>query len=123
MVLRETIWRPDTCDCEIIYEWDDREPEDRRVHRLKRVISRCSVHSGIPLSSLFDVVLEENRRKNMTLDFAQSIVHTVGLENYRWSFDSNRTLIVEISGLTASQKKGLQSSCDTSFGAGKVIVK
>ncbi len=27
-----TTWRPDTCECELHYEWDDTQPEDQRVH-------------------------------------------------------------------------------------------
>jgi len=122
MVLRETIWRPDTCDCQIVFEWDDREPEDRRTHRLKRVIKRCDIHKAVPLNSLFDVVIEENTRKNLSLGLAQALVHTLTSDNYKWSFDINRVLVAEFSGLTTSQKKDLQSSCDANFGAGKVVV-
>jgi len=119
----ETLWRPDTCGCEIIYEWDDSEPESSRTHRLKRVVSTCDNHKGVSPDTLFDMVLEENRRKNLALSLAQSLVHTIKLENYSWRFDSNRVLIVEFSGLTASEMKDLQSSCNINLGAGKVIVR
>jgi hypothetical protein len=76
MVINRTRWAPDTCDCELEYEWDTDEPEDRRVHNFSKVIKACEAHNRIvppnttaqeQLKRIYDTVLEENQRKNQAL--------------------------------------------------------
>lgn len=69
---KTTTWRPDTCDCELFYEWDTDHPEDVRVHTPVEThphghgTRRCKKHAHLAdVNSLHDNVLAENRAKNV----------------------------------------------------------
>ena len=67
-MLKVTRWRPDTCDCELEYEWDNIQDENIRTHAIKNILKACPVHSGEPDKvKHYAVVLEENQRKNKVL--------------------------------------------------------
>lgn len=66
-----TTWRPDTCDCELHYEWDTDHPEDSRVHTPVEVhphghgTKRCPLHSHHgDVHDLHNAVVAHNRAKN-----------------------------------------------------------
>lgn len=139
--MNETRWRPDTCSCVYVYEWDPLLSVEQRVHTLKTVENVCSFHSGYGTNQLkYDNALENNRRKNYTdqtfretlssvlatTDSSGNLVWKNGI-TLNWSFSGtgdSRVLNVSVSGviLTTNQKNTLQNACNTKFGVGKVIV-
>lgn len=121
-MIRVTRWSPDTCGCELEYEWDDAQDENTRTHRFKRAVHLCECHRDSVATEAYDEVLKENTRKNIVFAEAQKINPTLTVDDYAWSFDANRNLKVSLSKLTADQKKSLKSLCDDKFGSGKVEV-
>jgi len=141
------LWSPDTCDCVIHTAYDDRLPPDQRVFTYvtrdeaeaivkarrdagERHINPnpqpaarlCLAHAAIGFTpSLFTAVLDENRRKNITLGSAQQMIVNLKGEHYNWHFDDNRVLQISFNGITLSQaqKNQLQSSIDIQFGIGR----
>ena len=74
MVMKTTTWRPDTCGCELHYDWDTDHHEDIRVHTPREVhphghvTKRCPKHSHhVSVHDLHAAVLAENRAKNMAV--------------------------------------------------------
>ena len=67
-MIKITKWRPDTCGCEIDYQWDDAQNEDVRVHTIFEMIKVCPAHSGETDKVVhYAKVLDENQRKNIVL--------------------------------------------------------
>ena len=141
--IHTTQWSPDTCDCIIQYDWDADLPADQRVHTASKSIRKCSFHSAVAdLTPHFNVLMDENPRKNQTLQAAlENLTSQLGttdpstgalvLKNgitFNWSFSgsgSTRVLTVSFSGvtLTTNQKNTLQTFLNNKFGTGKVIVQ
>jgi len=76
MTINTTRWSPDTCGCELEYEWNTEENENVRKHEFARIVKACSAHNAIvppnttskpQLKRVFDAVAEENTRKNQAL--------------------------------------------------------
>jgi hypothetical protein len=91
-----TTWRPDTCDCEIEYEWDDTLSEVQRTHAIKQFNHKCSFHQKADDTIQYGDVVEENTRKNKTIS---EIVNVLGADSVKpgdleWSFDGSRNLTV-----------------------------
>lgn len=144
MTIQRTRWSPDTCDCIIEYEWDDAEPSETRNHNLSTYVKRCSDHAigNIPTdSNRFDVVKEENVRKNNGLDTilqnAPTSLFDIDAEsgsrvfkrgitvNWTWTGTApNRNIAISITGitLTTQQKNNLKTFLDNRFGVGKVVL-
>ena len=114
-----TRWSPDTCECIIDIEGDWELPQSVKS------IHKCKPHELLPdgLPHLTVVWREENQVKNKTLGIAQAIESTLDSENYIWSFDANRKLLVSFAvAVSISNKNGIQAACDAEFGAGKVKI-
>ena len=125
-MIKITTWRPDTCGCELEYEWDDTTTGDNRVHTFKRATRQCPAHAGLTPKNCYNNTLDENKRKNILfgeiLEKMPSVVQEKlqadgtktkelkpGLE-YKWSFDANRNLEVDLVGFSVAEKnevKGL----------------
>ena len=142
MVIKTTLWSPDTCGCQFEYEWDDALPEDTRQHNFKRVAKDCVSHAHLTGNSkrdMYDSSLEENRRKNGTIqelldkaaaDFGEvdpqsgSMVLKKNINvNWTWSGTSpNRVMTFTVSGitLTTQKKTAAQNFLNNRFGVGKV---
>lgn len=127
-MIRYTQWRPDTCDCIFVYEWDDEQSEDHRVHTLKELRHRCTepLHQTPLPIDLFNMVLMENRLKNSVLTVAQQILPTIQEQHYFWNFDADRLLHVSftpIPTLTPLQKEELQTVFDVAFSPRRILVR
>lgn len=125
-MIQTTRWKPDTCQCEFEYEWDDSVPEDQRVHTFSNALSQCDLHKGLPQdATLYDNVLKENQTKNLVLGDVLEKVPRLKKEKtnddgstvevldptvkYKWSFegaDDQRKLVVDLEGanLTPEEK-------------------
>lgn len=91
MALKRTTWRPDTCGCEIEYEWDDAVPADARDHRARRV-SACPAHVDADLGNAFGKAMADNVKKNRAV--AALLAHDPSLSprDIGFAFDDQRTL-------------------------------
>ena len=129
MTIKRNLWKPDTCDCEIEYEWDDSVTEASRVHTPVS-IKRCSVHNDISvLADSYNTLLSENTRKNIVSGLLKENLAQGEddiREKYKWSFTGeglDRVLRITFDGLTPTQKLTLQSLADNRFGANKAVVE
>lgn len=137
-------WRPDTCECEVTFEFDDELPLETRTHVIKGC-RNCSVHNGVavPLNATMEndrfAPAEQNRRKNFAHGHALNLIPeiadtlddgSVALKKnvtLAWSWTGtgvNRVLTLIYTGASfpAGRKSALQAKCDTVFGVGKVII-
>lgn len=131
-MLKVTRWRPDTCECELEYQWDDTESEDIRTHTIANVVKACSAHAlVVDKTQHYSKVLDENQRKNIVLgeilEKVPSAVEEVEQEDgtivkklrrgkeYKWSFDENRNLIVDLVGFTSQEKLAVKGLTDVRF--------
>lgn len=134
-MLKTTTWKPDTCECEIEYEWDDSVPQEQRTHTIKKVNKMCIHHQGKPDNECFEVVKDENTTKNRFLgvvleipELRKEVIDNDGNISYElksglkydWSFDSKRKLQGKIIGLSISEKSSLKTIIDTKLGLNKV---
>lgn len=134
-MIKTTIWRPDTCECEIEYEWDTSSSEDQRMHFLKKM-KRCNHHDEQD-SVAFEKVKDENKRKNRFIselvESSKEISEEVVQEGksikqlrkdflYKWSFDEERNLLVDLSDFPVSTKNLAKSISRDKFGS-KVKIK
>src|SRR3989304_5748981 len=109
MAIRTTRWRPDTCGCELEYEWDDSLPEAQRVHTCVRIVRNGPEHSGLigNVALLYSTIDEENKRKNKAVALAVAR----GESNPQWSFEGLlgdiRILQLTVPGLSALVKTSL----------------
>lgn len=92
MAIKFTTWRPDTCGCEIVYEWDDNVPGDNRIHTLKHFNTRCIHHSKTTISDDLESARENNIRKNTIL----KELHDNNIDDVKWDFDEDRNLIISL---------------------------
>lgn len=137
-MLKTTKWRPDTCGCEIEYQWDDSVAQEERTHVVSTITKNCPIHDPIPTKGEhYNVVLEENQRKNkvygklldlptLTVDVVQTDGKTIKelkpSVQYNWSFDKDRNLVVDLVGVTTSDKNTLKTAVSQLFGT-KVTIK
>src|ERR1700739_1260591 len=70
-------WSPDSCGCIIEYSWDRDtiDNPEQRVHTFHGHSRRCHDHEHIWTEDLYKTVLEENQRKNITLQHAAENTH------------------------------------------------
>ncbi len=123
-------WRPDTCRC-VLEQWfdDDAKP---RVITYARIVSICPEHTATDLA-LFAAVYGENTRKNAMLGVVANLLSLDPdsvLNRASWSFDDTRiagtderVLRMAISKATNPERNSIQSSADTRFGPGTVVVE
>ena len=137
-MIHKNIWKPDTCDCEIEYEWDDSVLTEQRVHTVSKIIKCCDAHKNLTDKvQNYNTVVNENTRKNILYGKILEIPSLVqertkengekikelkeGLE-YRWSFDKDRNLEVELVGFGTEEKNIVKDLAQTNFG-NKVKIK
>lgn len=129
MAIQETRWRPDTCTCLLVYEWDSLVTLTNRVHTFKRADVICPEHQSL-LTELdaYTAALENNQRKNKTVNYVNTQL-AIDPSSIIFSFSgmgNDRILNIEFTSavvLTNLQKLGVQQWADTNFGVGKVIVQ
>lgn len=132
-MLKKNIWKPDTCECVLEYEWDDELSEDQRVHKISNVVKYCKAHDGLSHDECYNKVLSENKLKNKVLAsvltsdslIAVSVKDEDGNSTsdlklkagitYSFSFDSERKLAVDFHGATLEQKTDALQKIDNSL--------
>lgn len=130
-----TRWSPDTCGCSFEYEWDDELPEAERNHTVVSVPNKCEHHAHHEEKHAhFSTIIDENGRKNkLHADIIKNFPHltktdeegntVLKIDAFKWNFDKDRILHVEIKGLNNLEKSSFQAMVDKSHGQKKVKVK
>lgn len=107
MTIQKTLWSPDTCACQIEFEWDDSVPQELRTHTVATIVKACSIHTSQPnKESHYQEVLDENQSKNKAIGLlVKSIAKLDGGDaDINWRFDNNREIILSHSLLTQADK-------------------
>ena len=138
MTINTTRWRPDTCSCIVEYQWDTEAAAENRTHTLTS-IQKCPVHSSLSDTEAYQVVTEENPRKNISLqtvldngpaalsdivDGAKQLKGNI-FYNFSWSGSPpDRVLTISFTGitLTTPQKSAIQTFLNNKFGVGRVVI-
>jgi hypothetical protein len=143
-MIKTTVWKPDTCDCEVRFQWDTEDPNLQTEPTLTYVGGqRCPLHSSI--QDHLGRIRDENGRKNQVENqILQTFASVLGEEvddgsgqlylkwkggiTLNWHFEGegdSRVLHVSVSGysLNTQQKATAQSWADNHFGTGKVVVE
>jgi len=139
MTIQTTRWSPDTCSCVLEYTWDDTQTEATRTHTLSNIINKCSAHNPLTNSNIYSSILDENPRKNQSLQLcldngptalfdtingSRQLKATISY-SFSWSGTApNRVLTISFTGitLTSQQKNTIQTALNTRFGSGKVLI-
>ncbi len=138
-------WSPDTCGCKFEYQWDEELAVRDRVSVWKENLRTCPDHMGLTDANLYDVVLGENQRKNITIvrietevpDLKETYTDPETGEPNRirykwqhgidWSFsgsDDTRLLTMVIRGsvVSSSERTRINNLLRTEFGTNKVTI-
>lgn len=129
-MITKNLWRPDTCGCEVEYEWDTEVAPDDREYTVVRS-ELCTIHKDLGLSAdtneHYVAIKEENTRKNIVF---KHIVETIPdftyidssnnenfhVEDYHWVFDDNRNLKYSLTKGTQNEKNTVDSKATDDFG-------
>lgn len=117
-----TTWRPDTCGCELDYEWERGSNEDTRIHTPVGFKACIGHNHHTDPHQHYAQVLEENQRKNKVVNLLGETM-AVKSSEFSFEFDDDRNLIVSHSQLSVTHVKEFQSKFDQEHGKGKVIIK
>lgn len=108
-MVNTTVWRPDTCGCEIHYTWDTEATP--RVHTLAKSVP-CAIHVALGFlpdkQAHFDAIQDENRRKNRVFAILAELPAWPKVDGqpdsgpYAWGFDGTRVLHISLIGITLS---------------------
>lgn len=104
-MIQKTLWKPDTCGCEIEYQWDSSVPQDERVHTLSTIF-RCPLHENVSHAEAYQAVLDENKSKNMAIGVLCDNVEKLRnrAEEVRWRFDQDRNVVISHPDLNEADK-------------------
>lgn len=122
MALHKNVWSPDTCGCQIVYEWDDSVPEDERI---STAIESCMSHDGKEIFTIkcpihnhhtnkdehYADVLSENNSKNIAIGLLIKTIGKLdgGAGDVKWRFDDNRNVILSHPMLTQNDKDDMNA--------------
>jgi hypothetical protein len=140
-------YHPDTCKC--IIEQTHNPTDPAYGIQFSRVISKCTIHQAVPDDQLNGVIhsnpASDQKRKNLlekylletgvALDISDATINPDGSTtyswksgiSYNWSFvggDENRVLNISIIGkdLNGVAKATIQTYCNSTFGAGRIVI-
>lgn len=100
--MKQTTWRPDTCGCEIVFEWDETIPASERQHEFKKFNKKCQHHNAEPdMAKIHD----ENKTKNAAVSEVEKLT-----KKYSWSFDAGRNLIITLDVSEKAKKAQLENA-------------
>lgn len=139
-MINHTLWRPDTCGCEIVYAWDTEVDPAQRVHSL--VSSKpCKVHADLGYvaddTSHYEAIKSENTMKNQVLAEAITAIPDMSFQatnengdpeiryrigDYHWVFDADRKLNFALTRGDQAEKDAVGSKVNDDF-AGKAVLK
>lgn len=133
--MKVTRWSPDTCECVIDYQWDEKLPLEDRVLTLSAVQHKCPAHASLSNEAVYEAVSDyqtgENPRKNRALALIADQALPQGTDSEKsnfgmeclWSFDQNRLLTIEVPDLPAPIITAMQQKVNDELGINKVKIK
>ena len=132
-MINTTTWGPDTCKCVIQYSWDSSVPQNERKHTISKIVSACQFHQGQPAADHFLAVVAENTNKNKAVNIIVAnnpeLITTdrdgrviPDLSKISFSFDENRKIKLNCSGIDGTKKAAALDLIDAAIGAGKVEI-
>lgn len=103
----KTRWQPDTCKCDITYEWDDEvEPIQ---HILVDIHNRCLFHSLVTLAGGLELIGKHNRNKNRIIAKILEQRSEI-IEQIDWSYTDEGVLNITINyPLTVLQENAVRN--------------
>lgn len=98
-MIKVTRWKPDTCGCDLEYEWDDAVPLKDRVHSIKNISKACDAHKNIvDAAQHFNEVVTENANKNKAIaavcEKAKELDSVITSDDIKWRIDAQRNIII-----------------------------
>ena len=137
--------KPDTCDCQLLYQCDVDLPLEQRTFTVLAFEIRCNAHSNSNLPTMNnqqvwdDVIIPEFRKKNDSiqtlLDNAPNSVYDLDggtrifkkniMVSWSWSGTApNRLLTITIYGisLTGNQLNAINAKLDERYGISNVVI-
>lgn len=130
MVKKTTQWRPDTCGCKVSYTWETDVPSNERIHTFSAVLNTCPDHPYLDGKALYDVMVDENTRKNIAISIVEKLSPPPSqngddgpdpLEQVYWDFDPQRVLLLALPArVNPATSNTALTQMDTKFGVGKV---
>lgn len=113
MALHKNSWRPDTCDCELEYEWDDSVPQEERVTTISSILKACPIHAhhGDNIEGHYSDVLAENQSKNQAIGLLVKTLGKLdgGAEEISWRFNPDRSIVLSHPALTKQDKETMNA--------------
>jgi len=125
MTISRTTWRPDTCGCRVDFGAVTDLP-DSDVPTWRDTRETCPEHVGFSGQALYERILAENRRKNVSFTLAKEIDVDLVLADFIWSFivgdQPVRKLLLSMPTFNPPKRNDLQDACDLQFGPNLVVV-
>ena len=107
MTIQRNLWSPDTCGCQIEYEWDDSVPQEQRIHSASKIVKACSIHQHHnDKDAHYQDVLDENQSKNKAVGLLIKTFKKLdgGQDEITWRFEDDRSLVISHPLLTQKDK-------------------
>ena len=120
--INQTTWRPDTCDCEVVYQWDSDVPSEQRIHTFISVKNEPSHVKFMSPQEKYDVILEENQRKNNAIGEIIKNFPLIDSDSISFFYDEQRKLHLLVPQLKSIEKPSTQGILNAKFGTNKVIL-
>lgn len=113
-MINTTRWRPDTCECELLYSWDSDVSEEKRVHSFDKAEKKCEAHADVPDDILWDTIVTENQKKNAVVN---AVVEETGIlpTDIVFSYDDDRNLQLESEKVDPTTLDTIQATAETAF--------
>lgn len=136
MAKRLTKWKPDTCGCILVYEWDEADVQAPAV--IKQVLEACDIHKGFATpAEHFTAIQSQNKAKNkilglivdnfpkLTKEVDNGNGETISVVDdgvFSYSYDETGKISVDIKGLTVQEKSDFDQTLKTEIGTDKVEI-
>lgn len=121
-MIKKTRWKPDTCGCSVLYEWDEKSPDETREHKPVDIL-KCEVHLKInSIQECYDFILEENRKKNNVLNSIALVIPELKGEDFDFEYSENRDLKIKVNNITDVQLGEIKKDLGPSY-VGLIIEK
>jgi hypothetical protein len=122
MNLTRTTWRPDTCGCEIVYEWDRDLPAEERVHSAVSN-TKCKVHESIEdVVDHYESVKDENVTKNRVVNKISELYPAIKPEEIFYEFGEDRKLSITLPESIKDNASHIKSEIDSIIGEERILL-